>query len=62
MKARFAIGDIVKPKSEWADDPNRLPSGRINKIAPWGKDGALYVDGDHRAFAADVFDREESEP
>lgn len=58
MKALFAVGDMVKPKSEWVGDPNNIPSGRVNKIAPWGSEGALYVDGDHRAFAAGVFDRQ----
>lgn len=56
MKTRFAVGDLVKPKTEWVGDPNCIPSGRVNKIAPFGSDGAVYVDGDHRAFAAYVFD------
>jgi hypothetical protein len=57
MSVRTLIGDFVKPKPEWDGDPNRMPSGRVRAIAPWGRDGAIYVDGDHRAFAADVFEK-----
>lgn len=57
MSVRFSIGDIVKPKPEWVGDPNNVPFGRIIRIAPWGKCGAIYVEGERRAFAAYVFER-----
>lgn len=53
----FAPGDIVKPKPEWIDDPNNIPSGRVRKVEPFGADGAVYVEGDHRAFCGYVFDQ-----
>lgn len=46
-------GDIVKPRAEWADV---APAGRVREVVAWGKAGAVYVDGDHRAFVADVFE------
>ena len=52
---RFQIGNLVEPKPEWKDDPNRVPSGCVIAIAPWGDDGALYVEGERRAFAGYVF-------
>jgi hypothetical protein len=36
-----------------------VPAGRIVAIAPWGDDGAIYVEGERRAFAAYVFERDE---
>lgn len=57
MKPRFAIGDLVRPMPEWRDDPNRIPSGAVRATAPWGDEGAYYVEGDHRAFAGYVFER-----
>jgi hypothetical protein len=59
LSHRFAIGDRVKPKTEWIGDPNEVPSGCVRAIAPWGDGGAFYVDGDHRAFAAYVFEAAE---
>jgi hypothetical protein len=32
-----------------------VPSGRIVAIAPFGDDGAIYVEGECRAFAGYVF-------
>ena len=49
------VGDQVEPRPEWRDDPNRIPSGRIVRIETFGKDGAIYVEGERRAFAAYVF-------
>ena len=51
----FRIGDQVEPCPEWRDDPNQIPSGRIVRIEPFGKDSAVYVEGERRAFAAYVF-------
>ncbi len=51
----FAVGDRVEPKLELIGDPNEVPCGRVREIASWGKEGALYVGEDHRAFAAYVF-------
>jgi hypothetical protein len=31
------------------------PSGRIVRIEPWGDCGAIYVEGERRAFAGYVF-------
>ncbi len=56
---RFAVGDRVRPKPEWIGSPNNVPSGIVREIAPWGKDGALYVGDERRAFAAGVFERDE---
>ena len=44
------------PKPEWKDDPNKIPTGRIVKIEPFGKDGAIHVEGERRAFAGYVFE------
>ncbi len=54
---RFAVGEYVVPKPEWIGSSNNVPSGRIRAIAPWGKEGALYVGDERRAFAAYVFDQ-----
>jgi hypothetical protein len=48
----FRVGDHVEPRPEWRD---QVPTGRIVRIEPWGKDGAIYVEGERRAFAAYVF-------
>ena len=52
----FRVGDLVEPRPEWADDPNKIPAGRIVRIEPFGKDGAIFVEGDPRAFASYVYD------
>ena len=52
----YEIGDTVRPKPEWLDDTNNVPTGRIMQIEPWGSEGALYVGDEGRAFAAYVFD------
>ncbi len=57
--APFAVGDIVRPKPEWVDSANNVPSGIVRKIAPFGTDGALYVGDERRAFAGYVFERVE---
>ena len=51
------VGDLVRPRPEWREDPNRIPSGRIVRIEPWGDEGAVFVAGEQRAFAAFVFER-----
>lgn len=51
----FKIGDRVRPRPEWKDDPNKVPTGVVRLIAPFG-DGALYVGNERRAFAAYVFE------
>ncbi len=56
---RFEVGDLVRPKPEWRDTPNNVPSGRVRAIAPWGKDGALYVGDEPRAFVAYVFEKDD---
>jgi hypothetical protein len=53
---RFKIGDHVRPKPEWKNDPNQIPTGIVRKIEVWGSDGALYVGDEWRAFAAYVFE------
>jgi hypothetical protein len=52
---RFAIGDFVTPKPEWVGSANNIPSGEVRKIEPFGKDGAICVGDDKRAFVASVF-------
>jgi hypothetical protein len=59
VQSRLRVGDKVRPRSEWREDPNQVPAGRIVAIAPWGDDGAIYVEGERRAFAAYVFERDE---
>jgi hypothetical protein len=49
------VGDIVEPRPEWVGDPNQIPTGRIVRIESFDKDGAIYVEGERRAFAAYVF-------
>ena len=49
---KFKLGDRVRPRPEWKDDPNNVPSGRIVWIEPLGEDGAIHVEGERRAFAA----------
>ena len=61
VTVRFKVGDQVKPRPEWREDPNRIPSGRIVRIEPWGDVGAIYVEGEHRAFAAYVFALDEEQ-
>lgn len=57
-QARFTprVGMTVRPNAVWADDPNCIPTGEIMCVASWGDCGAVYVKGDHRAFAAYVFE------
>jgi hypothetical protein len=57
---KFVVGDVVKPKPEWAGNPNEVPSGRVREVAPWGNEGALYVGGEPRAFAASTFEHDRS--
>ena len=52
----YEIGDTVRPKPEWMDDPNNIPSGRIMQIEPWGGEDAIHVEGEKRAFAGFVFE------
>ncbi len=57
MSVKFQVGDMVQPKPEWIGTPNNVPSGRVRMIVTWGKDGALYVGDDSRAFSTHVFER-----
>jgi hypothetical protein len=57
---KFKIGDCVRPKPEWKDDPNRFPTGTVRRIEVWGSEGALYVGDERRAFAGYVFELEPS--
>ena len=52
----FRVGDHVRPRPEWKDDPNNIPSGVVRRIEPWGDVGALYVGDERRAFAAYVLE------
>ena len=52
----IAIGDHVKPLSHWEHHPNQLPSGRVVATAPWGRGSAIWVEGNHRAWASDCFE------
>jgi hypothetical protein len=54
--AKFQIGDKVRPRPEWRDDPNNVPTGRVRAIEPFGSDGALHVGDERRAFAGYVFE------
>ena len=57
MTPRILPNDLVKPKPEWEHDPNRIPSGRVVRVEPWGSEGAIHVEGECRAFAGFVFER-----
>jgi hypothetical protein len=61
MAIRWRVGDRVKPRREWCDDPNQIPTGIIVEIAPWGTCGAIYVAGERRAFASYVFEHNDQE-
>ena len=58
MAIGWRVGDKMRPRPEWRDDPNKVPSGRIVRIEPWGDDGAIYVEAERRAFAAYVFEHD----
>ena len=60
IELALKIGDRVQPRSEWKDDPNSVPTGRIVQIEPWGGEGAIHVEGEKRAFAGFVFELESS--
>ena len=52
---QLSVSDIVRPKPEWESDLNRVPTGGIvRRVEPWGSAGAIYVEGEKRAFAAFV--------
>jgi hypothetical protein len=57
--ALHRVGDKVRPRPEWREDPNNIPTGRVIRIEPWGNCGALYVEDEHRAFAGWVFEVDE---
>ena len=57
--ALFKLGDCVRPKPEWKDDPNRIPTGTVRRIEPWGDEGAIYVGDERRAFAGYLFEQVE---
>jgi hypothetical protein len=52
MTKTIQVGDTVVPKPEWTDV---VPAGRVVKVEPWGRDGAIWVEGSRCAFAAYVF-------
>ena len=53
----YKIGDAVRPKPEWTDDPNDIPSGRVVQIEPWGDEGAIYVGDERRAFVGHALNK-----
>ena len=55
-KSAFKVGDLVQPKSEWIGGPNKVPTGEVLEIAPWGNIGSLRVGGDWHFWSAHVFD------
>jgi hypothetical protein len=61
MAIRWRVGDKVRPRAEWRNDPNKIPSGRIVRIEPWGDVGAIFVEGEQRAFAGYVFEHNDQE-
>jgi hypothetical protein len=56
VKCAFRVGDYVRPRPEWRDDPNKIPAGLVRKIEPWGEVGALHVGDGQRVFTAYVFE------
>lgn len=53
---RPKVGDMVCSKPEWIGDPNNIPTGRVERIEKFGTDGAIFVEGERRAFAGYVFE------
>jgi hypothetical protein len=49
---KFKVGDHVRPRSEWRDDP----TGVVRRIELWGNEGALYVGDEPRAFESYAFE------
>jgi hypothetical protein len=59
MICAYKIGDCVQPRPEWKSDPNRIPTGTVRRIEPWGSSkGGLYVGAEQRAFASYAFELE----
>jgi hypothetical protein len=56
---KFTVGDMVRPRPEWRDNPNRVPTGRVREVITWGDDQMYYVGDERRAFIADVFEKDE---
>jgi hypothetical protein len=54
--ALFKLGDCVRPKPEWADDPNQIPTDIVRRVEAWGSEGAIYVESSRRVFAGYVFE------
>lgn len=51
------VGDRVRPRAEWIKDPNKIPSGVVVRIEPWGlRAVAVYVGDERRAFVDYVFE------
>lgn len=55
--ARFipiAPGDTVRPKPGY--ESLGVPSGKVLSVACFGKHGAIYVEGERRAFVGQCFE------
>jgi len=55
----------VRPRPEWRDDPNCVPTGRVREVVPWGKDestAVIYVEVERRGFCAFVFEHDDADP
>jgi hypothetical protein len=53
----FKAGDKVRPRREWRQDPNRIPTGVIRQRIAWGGGFVYYVGTEQRAFAGYVFEK-----
>jgi hypothetical protein len=50
------VGDRVRPKPEWRNTPNKIPSGVVVCVERWGRGVVVYVGSSPRAFADFVFE------
>lgn len=59
----FKVGQKVRPRPEWVDDPNQVPRGIIDSIIVWGagKDrmDVIRVAGQERFFIESVFEADD---
>lgn len=53
----FEVGDRVEPRPDWRGTADRVPTGTVVKVVPWGKGQVLYVEGERRPFLSGCFQK-----
>jgi hypothetical protein len=48
-------GVYVRPRPEYVD-LGQVPTGKVLSVVRFGKHGAVYVEGERRAFGAECFE------